>query len=107
MFEKPAKGTFTAERRRKAKKHKAVESDIMREARLRDGDQCRRCGSRQDTEVAHLRHRGMGGNKSLDRTHLAGLITLCRVDHRKLDAKRLKITCGPAGTNGPVDWVEA
>jgi hypothetical protein len=107
MFPKPEKGAFTAERRRKARKHKAVESDIMREARLRDGDQCRCCGSRQDTEVAHLRHRGMGGNKSLDRTHLAGLITLCRVDHRKLDAKRLKITCGPLGANAGVKFEEA
>ena len=110
MLPKPLKGAFTRERRRKARLHKAAETAVMREARARDGHRCRMCQSRQDTEVAHLRHRGLGGNPSGDRTTLAGLVTLCRVHHQRFDGTHgpvsLRISPGPDGANGDLQFEE-
>jgi len=105
MFPKPPKGSATAERRKKSRLRSRRESEIMSEARHRDGNCCRYCGSTTDTEVAHLRHRGMGGNPSMDRTHVAGLITLCRQHHRAFDSKTLKIATGPMGADGTVEFI--
>lgn len=111
MFPKPEKGAFTAERRRKARKHKATETAIMREARSRDGHRCRYCHSRDGTQVAHFKHRGMGGNPRGDRTILAGLVTLCQTHHQMFDGTHgpvtLTVQCGPDGANGAIDFKEA
>ena len=102
MQEKPTKGTATRARRAKSRARRQAESAIMAEARHRDDSCCRHCGSRDQVEVAHVKHRGMGGNPAMDRTHLAGLVTLCALHHREVDAKRLKMSFGPDGANGPI-----
>lgn len=104
MIPKPAKGSTTALRRRKAAQVKRYERAIMDQARARDGHVCRLCGDRP-VDPCHMIHRGMGGNPKGDRTRLELIICLCRRHHQAYDSAQLVITClSDAGANGPVKF---
>lgn len=90
MIPKPAKGSTTALRRRKAAQVKRYERKVMNEALERDGFACRRCGERP-ADPAHIIHRGMGGNPKMDRTQRKLIISLCRRCHQAYDAAQLVI----------------
>jgi hypothetical protein len=94
MFEKPLRGAYDAERKRKKREHKGRESDVMSGVRREDGNRCRvpRCGHRDLTvDVMHRQHRGMGGNPAEDRTVPEGLMCGCRIHHSAYDRGRLEI----------------
>ena len=96
-----------------ARKHKALEDGIMREARVRD-KVCRfpLCGCRKlglRLEVSHQQHRGMGGNPAGDRTDTAILVLLCSARHKEnivsIDNKGLRWTALTRdGADGPIAW---
>lgn len=92
----------------------SAEDAIMRRVR-REDRYCRfplcGCGRlKLPLEVAHLEHRGMGGNPSLARTTPENLILLCRPRHRAhkfaLDKKTIRcVSLTEAGARGPVRWL--
>jgi hypothetical protein len=108
MFEKPLRGAYTLERKRKAREHKAREADIMRRVVAEDGHKCRvpRCafgGLR--VECAHQVHRGIGGNKAEDRTLPHLLIALCQSHHAMWDRGKLDIVpLTEQGMRGPCEF---
>ena len=81
----------------------------------RDDWRCRFpfCGCQQrgyDYEVAHLTHKGMGGDPKGLRSQVDNLITLCGWRHREgvisLHKGTLRVVPRTAdGTNGPVSWL--
>jgi hypothetical protein len=83
-------------------------------AAARDGFRCRFpfCGCRErgyNPEVAHLTHKGMGGDPKGLRSQVDNLITLCGWRHREgvisLHKGTLRVLPRTAdGTNGPVSW---
>lgn len=83
-------------------------------AAARDGFRCRFpfCGCRErgyQPEVAHLTHKGMGGDPKGLRSQVDNLITLCGWRHREAPVSLHKGTLKvrpltTAGTNGPVSW---
>lgn len=91
-FPKPLRGAYAAERKAKQRQHKDAERSIMSAVKAEDGHRCRypRC-TEGPIECAHMRHRGMGGNRALDRTVPDGLISLCRRHHALLDRGDLEI----------------
>jgi hypothetical protein len=103
----------TKERAGRARKAKTTELSSKQQVRLLDR-YCRfpKCGCRRTghaTAVAHLKHKGMGGNPKGDRSKLYGLILLCAPRHREhpvsLDRGTLKITpTSMAGTRGACFW---
>lgn len=107
-FPKPARGSHWLEGRKRRADQKAAEESLMRAARLRDGDKCRwpSCEfapKKPRREVAHLTHRGIGGNPALDRTQRDKLITLCFIHHGLFDAAELDIEpMTSRGTDGAV-----
>lgn len=102
MIPKPAKGSTTALRRRKARQVKSYERAVMNQARERDGNCCRYCG-KHPGEVAHMSHRGMGGNPSGSRTVAPKLLVLCKWHHVMYDAAQLVIDpLTSDGANGPL-----
>jgi hypothetical protein len=92
MLEKPLRGAYTLERKRKAREHKAREADIMRQVKAEDGHKCRvpRCAD-QPVGVAHEDHRGMGGNPAEHKTVPSKLITLCTRHHSMWDRALMDI----------------
>lgn len=96
------------ETRLKIKKH---ETDEKAAVRRRD-KVCRfpLCGCRKlglKNEVAHLRHKGMGGNATGDRSMAEGMIYLCehRHQHGAISLHKGTLRVVPltdAGTRGPV-----
>lgn len=109
---KPSRAKRQAESRRKQAQIEADERYEKAQVRRRDGF-CRfpLCGCRRlhiPTEVAHLRHKGMGGNPKGDRSTREQMILLCRVRHQdstcSLHRGTLRIVpLDPArGTDGPV-----
>lgn len=92
-FPKPQRGSFRRERRQNAKDRKAAEQKLMEEAKKLDAHQCRRprcphCKNRAKVVAAcHRRdlHRGMGGDRGLERTRLEWLVTLCEDSHDDYD----------------------
>jgi hypothetical protein len=112
----------TQAHRSTARKQKTAETAHMRTVRHRDRD-CRwpecPCHRRLNPtlEVAHLTHRGMGGNPAGDRSEPHRMILLDRETHQALDAGTLKITpqtrkgtAGPCAyfVKGPADdWTPA
>jgi len=89
------------------------ERDAKAQVRRRDricrfpGCGCKRLHLR--LEVAHVRHKGAGGNPAGDRNDPANLLLLCTHRHRygrvSLHAGTLRVRCLTArGTNGPVAW---
>lgn len=105
MIPKPPKGSATAARRRRKAQQARREDWVMAQAKARDGHRCRACGV-PGVEGAHLRHRGMGGNPSGDRTTRDGIVSLCPGCHRKFDGRdgaRLEVEClTPARADGPL-----
>jgi hypothetical protein len=95
---------------RKQRQRKAVEDAAKMSVRTRDRF-CRfpRCGCDQfklARHVAHLTHKGMGGNPRGDRSGEARMILLCSARHKEnrisLDRKTLRIDpLTRAGTAGP------
>lgn len=110
---KPDRIMGKVRRHLKRRDTKAAEDAIMRQVR-REDRYCRfpECGCgkmKLGLDVAHLEHRGMGGNPKLDRTTPAGLILLCRARHRahKFALDKKTIRCEPLtdmGSRGPVRW---
>lgn len=111
---KPAKGTATKERRKKARARKGIESANM--IAVRNEDQVCRfpfCACRHEPfaptsilEVAHLYHRGMGGDPSGARSTPDKLILLCRGKHQELPVSLHKgtlkiVPLTDKGTRGP------
>lgn len=110
---KPVPGEYDLERKRVKRERKAIEDGITAEAKRRDKNTCRwpNCkftGLR--IETAHLEHRGMGGNPSLDRTERHKLIALCLRHHAMFDRKTTTdINIEPVtdrGTDGPCAFYE-
>ena len=70
------------------------------------------CGCRKfrlAKHVAHLEHKGMGGNPKEDRSLPELMIQVCSARHRehRIAIDRGTLQCRPrttAGTNGPVEW---
>lgn len=97
----------------RARRTKAVEMSAKQQVRTLDR-YCRfpKCGCRRTGHalaVAHMQHKGAGGNPRGDRSTLAGLILLCAPRHREnpvsLDKGTLKITpLTELGTRGPCAW---
>jgi 5-methylcytosine-specific restriction endonuclease McrA len=56
---------------------------IRRQVRLRDGNACVVCGSRERLSVHHLVKARDGGRDALD-----NLVTLCATHHRQADVRR-------------------
>ena len=108
-FPKPAKGTaYLASKERRADRRDAEQRE-MHAALVRDKRQCRipGCtgkfrGLELAKDAAHIfRHRGMGGNPALDRTHRSDIACLCRRCHAMLDGGLLEIQpITDAGTDG-------
>lgn len=83
---KPSRTARKIKERQTKLDRKATERKIMNEVRKRDRV-CRfpMCGCKKlglNLEVAHLRHRGMGGNPLGDRTNTAEMILLCSHRHQ-------------------------
>jgi len=83
---KPAKGSaLKARRARKRLADKTLAENAM-QARWRDQDRCRVCGSPQGVEVHHVAFRSQGG------THdTSNLVCLCRGCHAQVHARRIWI----------------
>jgi hypothetical protein len=108
---KPLKGEYRLQQRQTARDRKRAEEKVMDEARRRDHGKCRwpSCKFKDlRVEVAHLEHRGSGGNPSLDRTQRHKLIALCLRHHQLIDLKvnGLEPIDGARGTDGPMAFYE-
>ena len=111
---KPAKGTLKRERAKRKRGRKSLELEQMQAVRDRDIS-CRfpMCGCRHlgtAFHVAHLRHRGIGGNPAGDRTQRAGMVLFCSTRHHDsiIALDRGTMICEPLterGTDGPVRWL--
>lgn len=105
--------TSTVARRQKRAKEKSTEEKNKREVRKRD-KRCRfpLCGCRKLkilAHVAHLEHKGMGGNPAGDRSDPTKMIYVCACRHREnvvsIDKGTLRVRpLTKAGTEGPVAW---
>lgn len=108
-YPKPERGTARLERLGKKRSRKLAEERAMSAARRRDGHRCRwpRCEFTGLTlAVAHLEHRGMGGNPAGDKTERHKLILLCVRHHDRFDGRAAPdVDIVPvdsrAGTDGP------
>lgn len=106
------------EKKRRAAKRRVLDDGELRNMRMvRLEDQyCRfiGCGCRRffDMEVAHLKHRGAGGNPTGDRSDPGLMILLCKLRHRTgrfaLDNGTVDIRPLTAdGARGPVAfWID-
>lgn len=110
---KPKKGDGRRARKKRARLRDAAERKQKQVCRDRDGG-CRfpLCGCRQYgvAEVAHLKHKGMGGNPAGDRSVPELMICLCGWRHREgqISMHRETLTWEPLtdqGANGPVRWL--
>lgn len=95
-----------------------TENQHKTEVRRRDNKACRGgcrfplCGCRKFNlakHVAHLEHKGMGGNPLEDRSVPEKMIQVCIARHREhlFSIDKGTVQCRPrtnAGTNGPVEW---
>jgi hypothetical protein len=84
---KPAKGTTLLERREKRQAYRRAEEAIKASVRQRDGSRCRVPGCMEQKhgvrlEVAHLDHKGRGGDKQLIRTRADRMLCLCFLHHQ-------------------------
>lgn len=85
-FPKPPRGEYAAERKARQRQHKEREAATMRAVKAEDGHACRVPNCKAKTvEVAHAKHRSMGGNPTEDRTTPDQLITLCIRHHDMWD----------------------
>lgn len=93
-LQKPLKGEYVLERKRAERQHKEREREVMAAVKAEDGHRCRVPGCRYSllrVEVAHEKHRGMGGNPTEDRTVPEVLIALCLRHHQAYDKGDLEI----------------
>jgi hypothetical protein len=108
MFPKPLRGTALMERKAKRQAQKAAELKVMKAAKTRDGGRCRWPGCKHKdmpVDACHRFHRGMGGDKNLERTKRELIWTACRIHHGQYDAGLIDIQPqGPQGTDGPCDF---
>ncbi len=111
---KPIKGTALIERRSRRAARVSAEQREMRAAKKRDRGKCRwpSCQYAKQgipIDAAHIiRHRGMGGNPSGERTSRNCVAALCRFHHGMLDSAVIDIQpLTDAGTDGPMAfyWV--
>ena len=112
---KPTKAARQAEKQRRRRLVAQRELDNKLEAKRRDDWRCRFpfCGCRvrgYEPEVAHLTHKGSGGDPKGLRSQVDNLITLCGWRHREgvisLHKGTLRVVPRTtAGTNGPVSWL--
>lgn len=89
---RPPKGEYRLKQKADKRKLKAEEDAVMAEAVKRDHGKCRwpRCRFKVlKVSAAHLEHRGMGGNPSLDRTERHKLIAMCVRHHDQFDGRTL------------------
>lgn len=89
---RPARGEYRLEQKAEKRKHKAAEDAAMAEAVKRDGGKCRWPGCHYKALkvcAAHLEHRGMGGNPSLDKTQRHKLIAFCVRHHDQFDGRAM------------------
>lgn len=110
-FPKDAVGTFTRERRKKHAEAKINERTEKLKARKRDHAACHGycrwpgCRCRLSIEVAHLEHKGSGGDVRTIRSTVEKLICVCQMDHRGphgIDTGDREVRpMTPLGTNGP------
>lgn len=108
LFAKPERGSARLAReskRAKSKTHERAQKAIVRK---RDGNICRLpgCTEKRYLEVAHLRHKSMGGNPANDRSVANQMILLCQIHHRgsfSLDSGDIEIVpiVVSLGTDGP------
>lgn len=108
-FVKPERGERRADK--KERKHAAVKYEREQKAivRKRDGHKCRfpGCKVKEYLEVAHLHHKGIGGNPSANRSPASVMILFCQPHHRGAfsmhsgDIEVRPLT--PAGTDGPCE----
>ena len=87
---KPLPGDYALKKHEARLERKAEEQATMQEALRLDGKKCRvpRCAFRSlKVDPCHLRerHRGMGGDRSGERTTLETIIALCRRHHHLYD----------------------
>ncbi len=111
QFKEPIAKKVTRGLKRRAAKN--AEDEQMRAARRRD-KYCRfpLCGCKAFAlrlEVAHLHHRGIGGNPKLDRTTPDILMLVCSARHKenRMSLDRGTIRWQPLtdqGADGPVAW---
>lgn len=112
-FPKPLRGTALLEKRERRAQQQKHEKAEMHAALVRDKMQCR-LGKLCDfaarhkvlpVDPAHLTHRGMGGNKKLDRTTRQTVVALCRLAHGQWDAGLIDLRpLTDAGFDGPVSF---
>jgi hypothetical protein len=93
---KPTRGTALLEHRQRRAELVQHERREMQAAKKRDGNKCRVpycefASMKLPIDVAHMRHRGMGGNPKGDRTERRLLVTLCRRHHGLYDGAELEI----------------
>ena len=104
----------TVSKARAVRRHKHVSHERAEKAkvRLRDDNRCRYrdCADPFNrVEVAHLQHKGMGGNPKGDRSMANQMLCLCRYHHRdpewSYDSGELLITPKDKqlGTDGECD----
>lgn len=116
-FFKPPRQSEKIRRRQKRVTREAGEKqnkDVVRsrDNRLRRGCSMPLCGCKKfrlAKHVAHLAHKGMGGNPKEDRSLPELMIQVCVARHRehKIAIDKGTLQCRPltdAGTDGPVAW---
>ena len=111
-YPKPTASARQAAQRKRQRARRAREQRAKRRVRVRDRNRCRfpLCrASGPALQVAHLVHKGMGGNPAGDRSGEGGLILLCALHHQfgaiSLHRGTLRVRPLTAkGTNGPVAW---
>lgn len=103
---KPARGTFKLERAKRSREARANERFEKGKVRDREGKVERAHGPcrwphrtedervicrREHKEVAHLTHKGTGGDKKTIRSRRHLMINVCHTIHKLIDAKRGKV----------------
>ncbi len=117
-FFKPPRQSEKIRRRQKRVTREASEKqnkDVVRsrDNKRRGGCSFPLCGCKKfrlAKHVAHLDHKGMGGNQAEDRSTPDKMIQVCIARHREhaFAIDRGTVLCEPrgaAGTNGPVTWL--
>lgn len=93
------KPSFTKDKRQAKRDKERAWQTARRAVLVRDGRQCRVCGSTQDVDVHHIRFRSVGGG--IDSSNLA---TICRLHHADLHGYRLAIE-GDANKRLRITWL--
>lgn len=109
---KPAKGTATRERRRRAGHVRYIERLRKAEAKVRDGHRCRFPGCPVRgvgrVESMHADDKGMGGDHGARSSMRADFLTGCYDHHqgrRSVHSGHLEFRAtSEAGCDGPVAW---